>query len=105
MYFSSSLSYSVKLSESLLLIRYVDNALSTTSSEINKTLYQPSNQLQSNEETKEITPVHCHRYYAKSLKLWPTLCNLLDGSPSCSPIPGILWARTLEWIAISFSNA
>ena len=105
MYFSSSLSYSVKLSESLLLIRHVDNALRTTSSEINKTLYQPSNQLQSNEETKEITPVHCHRYYAKSLQSCPTLCDPLDGSPPGSPVPGILQARTLEWIAISFSSA
>ena len=42
---------------------------------------------------------------AKSLKSCPTLCNPIDGSPSGSPIPGILQARTLEWVAISFSNA
>ena len=42
---------------------------------------------------------------AKSLQLCPTLCNLIDGSPPGSPVPGILQARTLEWIAISFSNA
>ena len=42
---------------------------------------------------------------AKSLKLCPTLCNPIDGSPPGSPIPGILQARTLEWVAISFSNA
>ena len=35
----------------------------------------------------------------------PTLCDLTDGSPSGSPVPGILQARTLEWVAISFSNA
>ena len=35
----------------------------------------------------------------------PTLCDLIDGSPPGSPIPGILQARTLEWVAISFSNA
>ena len=42
---------------------------------------------------------------AKSLQLCPTLCNPVDGSPSGSPVPGILQARTLEWVAISFSNA
>ena len=42
---------------------------------------------------------------AKLLQLCLTLCNPLDGSPPGSPIPGILQARTLEWVAISFSNA
>ena len=42
---------------------------------------------------------------AKSLQLCPTLCDPIDGSQSGSPIPGILQARTLEWVAISFSNA
>ena len=42
---------------------------------------------------------------AKSLQSCPTLCDPIDGSPSVSPIPGILQARTLEWVAISFSNA
>ena len=42
---------------------------------------------------------------AKSLQSCPTLCDPLDGSPPGSPIPGILQARTLEWVAISFSNA
>ena len=42
---------------------------------------------------------------AKSLQLCPTLCNPIDGSPPGSPIPGILQARTLEWVAISFSKA
>ena len=41
---------------------------------------------------------------AKSLQLCPTLCNPRDGSPPGSPVPGILQARTLEWVAISFSN-
>ena len=44
-------------------------------------------------------------YAAKSLQLYPTLCNPIDGSPPGSPVPGILQARTLEWAAISFSNA
>jgi len=42
---------------------------------------------------------------AKSLQSCPTLCDPIDGSPPGSPIPGILQARTLEWVAISFSNA
>ena len=42
---------------------------------------------------------------AKSLQLCPTLCDPIDGSPPGSPVPGILQARILEWIAISFSNA
>ena len=42
---------------------------------------------------------------AKSLQSCPTLCDPIDGSPPRSPIPGILQAKTLEWVAISFSNA
>ena len=42
---------------------------------------------------------------AKSLQSCPTLCNPVDGSPPGSPVPGILQTRTLEWVAISFSNA
>ena len=52
----------------------------------------------------------CRAWYAaaataaKSLQWCPTLCDPIDGSPPGSPIPGILQARTLEWVAISFSN-
>ena len=42
---------------------------------------------------------------AKSFQLCLTLCDPIDGSPPGSPIPGILQARTLEWVAVSFSNA
>ena len=42
---------------------------------------------------------------AELLQSCPTLCNPVDGSPPGSPVPGILQARTLEWVAISFSNA
>ena len=42
---------------------------------------------------------------AKSLQSCLTLCDSIDGSPPGSPVPGILQARTLEWVAISFSNA
>ena len=41
----------------------------------------------------------------RSLQSCPTLCNPIDGSPPGSPVPGILQARTLEWVAISFSSA
>ena len=55
--------------------------------------------------------MYCQRAYAaaaaaaKSLQLCPTLCDPIDGSPPGSTIAGILQARTLEWVAISFSNA
>ena len=42
---------------------------------------------------------------AKLLQSYPTLCNPIDGSPPCSAVLGILQARTLEWVAISFSSA
>ena len=42
---------------------------------------------------------------AKLLQSCPTLCDHIDGSPPGSPVPGILQARTPEWVAISFSNA
>ena len=42
---------------------------------------------------------------AKLLQSCPTLCDPIDGSPPGSPVPGILQARTPEWVAISFSNA
>ena len=42
---------------------------------------------------------------AKSLQSCPTLCDPIDGGPPGSPVPGVLQARTLEWVAVSFSNA
>ena len=42
---------------------------------------------------------------AKSLQSYPTLCDFIDSSPPGAPISGILQARTLEWVAISFFNA
>ena len=47
----------------------------------------------------------CAAAAAKLLQLCPTLCDPWDGSPPGSPVPGILQARTLEWVAITFSNA
>ena len=49
--------------------------------------------------------VHAAAAAAKSLQSCPTLCDPIDGSPPGSPVPGILQARTLEWVAISFSSA
>ena len=49
--------------------------------------------------------IHMHAAAAKSLQSCPTLCNPIDSSPPGSSVPGILQARTLEWVAISFSNA
>ena len=46
-----------------------------------------------------------HAAAAKSLQSCPTLCDPIDGSPPDSPVPGILQARTLDWVTISFSNA
>ena len=56
-------------------------------------------------------PIHVERNEAaaaaaaESLQSCPTLCDLIDSSPPGSPVPGFLQARTLEWVAISFSNA
>ena len=63
-----------------------------------------------------VKAVHCYPVYltymqnaataaAKSLQSCPTLCDPIDSSPPGSPVPGILQARTLEWVASSFSNA
>jgi len=49
--------------------------------------------------------IRFHTAAAKSLQSCPTLCDHRDGSSPGSPIPGILQARTLEWVPISFSNA
>ena len=53
----------------------------------------------------ELAPPAASAAATKSLQSCPTLCNPIDGSPPGSPVPGILQARTLEWVAISFSNA
>ena len=55
---------------------------------------------------KPVQPnLHTAAAAAKSLQSCPTLCDPIDGSPPGSPVPGIVQARTLEWVAISFSNA
>ena len=66
------------------------------------------NQYSENEYTTQSNlQIQCNPYQAaaaKSLQSCLTLCNPIDGSPPGSPIPGILKARTLEWVAISFST-
>ena len=57
------------------------------------------------EETTQVGFCKFLRAAAKSLQSCLTLCDPIDGSPPGSPVPGILQARTLEWVAISFSNA
>ena len=52
---------------------------------------------------KETKTVYKNAAAAKSLQSCPTLCNPIDGSPPGSPVPGILQARTLQWVAISFN--
>ena len=56
-------------------------------------------------ETREIAAAAAAAAAAKSLQSCPTLCDPIDGSSPGSPVPGIVQARTLEWVAISFSNA
>ena len=58
-----------------------------------------------NPEIEPKSPVSPAAAAAKSPQSCPTLCDPRDGSPPGSPVPGILQARTLEWVAISFSNA
>ena len=70
----------------------------------------PSIRVFSNESVLRIRWPKCWRLHAtaaaaKSLQSCPTLCDPIDGSPTGCPVPGILQARTLEWVAISFSSA
>ena len=56
-------------------------------------------------QRKSFTTAYAMLCYAKSLQSYPTLYDSIDGSPPGSPVPEILQARTLEWVAVSFSNA
>ena len=72
-------------------------------------LEQIGNELRGNVPTRQ-SPIDQAKHAAaaaaaKSLQSCPTLCDPKDVSPPGSPVPGILQARTLDWIAISFSNA
>ena len=89
-------------------LRYADDiTLMAESEEVNSLLMKVK------EESEKVgvklniqkTKIMAVAVAAKSLQLYPTLCDPIDGSPPGSPIPGILQARTLECVAISFSNA
>ena len=68
--------------------------------------YNPECQLNKLLETFSVSMTRAAAAAAlKSLQSCPTLCDPMDGSPPGSSVPGILQARTLEWVAISFSNA
>ena len=64
-----------------------------------------SSGIQNSEEDGKVLSYFAAAAAAKSLQSCPTLCDPIDGSPPGSAVPGILQARTLEWVAISFSNA
>ena len=64
-----------------------------------------SSGIQNSEEEGKILGYFAVAAAAKSLQSYPALFDPIDGSPPGSPVPGILQARTLEWVAISFSNA
>ena len=71
--------------------------------------WQPTRLLCPQDSLGNNTGMGCHFLlqcmHAKSLQLCPTLCNPIGGSPPGSSVPGILQARTLEWVAVAFSNA
>ena len=79
---------------------YIENSKDFTKETVwaNKWIWQTC------EVQNQYTKIFCVSA-AKSLQSCPTLCDPIDGSPPGSTVPGILQARTLEWIAISFSNA
>ena len=79
-------------------------------SEVNPRSSYSTNLTQTLDDFKTHTHTHIFKYTpsaaaAKLLQSCPTLCDPMDCSPPGSPIPGILQARILEWVAISFSNA
>ena len=83
------------------LIPYFSNFLCTAPL-FHDTYYHPEGHCSKTVNTSLITAAAAA---AKSLQSCLTLCDLTDGSPPGSPVPGILQARTLEWVAISFSSA
>ena len=74
----------------------------------NRSQYYPNNKTKNDSIKKEKTTdqhLSAAAAAAKPLQSYLTLCDPIDGSPPGSPVPGNLQARTLEWVAISFSNA
>ena len=90
----------IELSRTSLWNLFAANQLSPSNCSRDKALLYTSIQY-----SKTDSPVSLAAAATKSLQSCPTLCDPIDRSPPGSPIPGILQARTLEWVAISFPNA
>ena len=90
----------IELSRTSLWNLFAANQLSPSNCSRDKALLYTSIQY-----SKTDSPVSLAAAATKSLQSCPTLCDPIDRSPPGSPIPGILQARTLEWVAISFSSA
>ena len=96
-----------------ILLTFFEESPNWFSRQLNHFVFPPAVNEGSNFSTFSPTPVifwvfnysHPAAAAAKSLQSCPTLCDPIDDSPPGSPVPGILQARTLEWVAISFSNA
>ena len=111
-YCGSSIPNSIDTSSNVALVRFVtDGSLSASGFRLR---FDSSLECKFVDSLKKYTHTHTHTHThiyhvaaaaAKSLQSCPTLCDPIDGSPSGSLVPGILQARTLEWVAISFSYA
>ena len=94
-----------------LIISRQDNHLTQPCPLQEKQTHKQTNKQQTEHKSHPLQAYTNHRTNlaaaaaAKLLQSCPTLCDPIDGSPPGSPVPGILQARTLEWVAISFSNA
>ena len=77
----------------------------TIKPKLGKRLWSEGGKRHSQKKKKRRVLVKCVAAAAKSCHSCPTLCDAIDGSPTGSSVPGVLQARILEWVAISFSNA
>ena len=82
---------------------FITISLNTFLTDVFQITDNPLRKIQMAESSLQTSPAAAAA--AASLQSCPTLCDPIDGSPPGSPVPGILQARALEWVAISFSNA
>ena len=80
-------------------------AMPCMASQVGQVMVESSDETVENGMANNFSIIALRTSCAKSLQSCPTLCDPIDGSPPGSPVPGILQARTLEWVAISFSSA